>query len=74
MQLYDHRQKAVRDDGQEKERYGQLTLDFMSEESGSDETMITIHHPEWRSESKLIFVKMPTMKVCWSGMNFSSHT
>ena len=74
LQLYDCRQKAVCDDGQEKERFGQLTLDFMSEESSSDETMITIHSPEWRSESKLIFVKMPTMEVGWSGMNYSSHT
>ena len=58
------RQKAVCDDGEEKEQYGQLTLDFMSEESSSDETVITIHRPEWRSDSKWVFVKMPTMEVC----------
>ena len=49
---------------EEKEQYGQLTLDFMSEESSSDETVITIHRPEWRSDSKLVVVKMPTMEVC----------
>ena len=64
MQLYDCRQKAVRDDGEEKEQYGQLTLDFMSEESSCDETVITIHCPEWRSDSKLVFVKMATMRLC----------
>ena len=64
VQLYDRWQKAVCDDGEEKEQYGQLTLDFMSEESSCDETVITIHRPEWQSDSKLIFVKMPTMEVC----------
>ena len=64
MQLYDHRQKAARDDGEEKEHYGQLTLDLMSEKSSCDETVIAIHCPEWRSDSKLVFVKIPTMEVC----------
>ena len=31
MQLYDCQQKAVHDDGEEKEQYGQLTLDFIHE-------------------------------------------
>lgn len=49
LQLYERRQKAVRGDSEEKERFGQLSLDFMSEESSSDETVITVHRSEWRS-------------------------
>ena len=29
-----------------------VSLDFMVEESSSDETVITVQKPEWRSESK----------------------
>ena len=43
-------------EGQEKERYKQLTLEFMSAESSSDEGAITVHKPEWRSESKSIAI------------------
>ena len=34
-------------DGQEKERYSELSLEFMSEESSSDELAVTVHRPEW---------------------------
>ena len=59
--------------GKIKGRSDLAPIDLMLEESSSEETMITIHHSEWRWESKLIFVKVPTMEVWWSGMNFSSR-
>ena len=40
-------------DGQEKRKYSELTLEFMSEESSSDELRtIVVHKPEWRSDSE----------------------
>lgn len=51
VQLFVRRQKVVRD-GQEKQKYSELTLEFMSEESSSDE-LIVVHKPEWRSDSEL---------------------
>lgn len=39
-------------EGQEKGRYVNLSLDYMSEESSSDEIAITAHRPEWRSDGR----------------------
>lgn len=43
-------------DGQEKDKYKKLTLEYMSAESSSDETgnAIVVHRPIWRSDSKHI--------------------
>ena len=39
-------------DGEERERFGSLSIAYMSDESSVDETgTIPIHKPEWRSES-----------------------
>ena len=52
----------VHGDGEEQERFRQLSLDYMSEESSSDEVHITVHKPEWRSEGEyLIFVAVSFM-------------
>ena len=48
--------KAIREDGKEKQRYGQLSLDYMSEESSSsDEAKVVVHRPEWRSDGNVKF-------------------
>ena len=57
LQLYDRRLKAVREHGKEKQRYGQLSLDYMFEESSSsDEAKVIVHRPEWRSDGNVYFV------------------
>jgi len=51
MQLYERHQKMLHE-GQEKEKFSELTLTYMSEESSCDEDgMVNVHKPEWRSES-----------------------
>lgn len=52
--LYDHRLKAVHEDGKEKQKYGQLCLHYMSEES--DEANIIVHRPEWRSDGNVVSI------------------
>lgn len=52
-QLFERRMKVIHD-GHEQQKYSALSLEFMSEESSSDEdgTSIVVHKPEWRSDSK----------------------
>ena len=39
--------------GEEREKFEKLSLDYMSEESSSDEEgSMTVHKPIWRSNSK----------------------
>ena len=41
--------------GDEEERFGELTLEFMSEESDPDENEgVGVHRPVWRSTSKSV--------------------
>ena len=58
IQLLERRSKVTRD-GEEKERFAALTLDYMSEESSSDggETML-VHQPPWCSSSRLLFPQL----------------
>ena len=46
--MYDRRSKALLE-GLEKERFFALTVEFMSDESSSNETTVLVHRPDWRS-------------------------
>jgi len=44
-------------EGQETEKFEQLGLEYVSEESsGDEEGVVTVHQPEWRSSSKNITI------------------
>ena len=51
FQLFQRRAKYVRQ--AEREKWLQLTVDFMSEESDGDDDEFVVHKPEWRSDGKL---------------------
>ena len=54
LQLYDRHLKAT-NEGEERERFSKLTLEYMSEESSADEDgIMNVHKPAWRSNSKTL--------------------
>jgi hypothetical protein len=53
MQLYERRYK-VTCAGEEREKFGTLTQEYMSEESSPDEEdNMKVHKPSWQSDSRL---------------------
>ena len=50
FQLFQWHAKYVRQ--AERERWMQLSVDFMSEESDGDDEVV-VHKPEWQSDGKL---------------------
>lgn len=51
FQLFQWHVKYVRQ--AERERWMQLTVDLMSEESDGDDDEFVVHKPEWQSDGKL---------------------
>ena len=49
-QLYNCQIKVIHE-GEETERFNQLTIDYMSDEENDHEILI-VHRPHWRSRSK----------------------